>query len=432
MSTRFPTLTYVGAAVAAATVGKPWLSRQWRRAVDVLLVVLCVTMALAGSAGVPELLLAAAAGGLAGTAVLVALGAPNRRPTPATIRDGLVGAGLAVQRLDVERAVGGRAQLYRVATGGRGGVRQGVQPGQSRRRPALPLVPHRRAQGAGCSRRRRWRATWSTRRCCCCSPSVAASLARRCVPSSPCPMARRCWRWRTSADADWTRWRPTTSTPRCSMRCGGRSTALHRCGVSHGALRAANVLVTDAGQVRLIDLGAGSTAADPEGPVDRPGRAARFTGIRRRSGVRGRVRGACPHGRRSGRSDAVPAAARPVRGDPPCGPEVDAQGPPQHGRRDDDPRSGAAGAAGQGSTPHRRHDRHPDRGLLHPAAATGERRRQRLGPGIGELVVARRRRGDVGVHLPRRGGRHDRRGAPSRCRSCRRCRSRWPPRSSTA
>ncbi len=34
ISTRFPSLAYLGAAVAAATVGKPWLSRRWRRAAD--------------------------------------------------------------------------------------------------------------------------------------------------------------------------------------------------------------------------------------------------------------------------------------------------------------------------------------------------------------------------------------------------------------
>ena len=116
ISTRFPSLAYVGAAVAAGTVGKPWLSRRWRRALDVSLVVLGATMAVAGSAGLPELVLAAAAGGAAGAAILVAVGAPNRWPAPAEVAAALGGAGLDVVQLDVERAVGGRAQLYRVAT----------------------------------------------------------------------------------------------------------------------------------------------------------------------------------------------------------------------------------------------------------------------------------------------------------------------------
>ena len=258
LSTRFPTLSYLGAAAAAATVGKPWLSRRWRRAVDVLLAVLGVTMALAGSAGVPELLLAAAAGGLAGTAVLIAVGAPNRRPSPATIRDGLTGAGIAVQRLDVERAVGGRAQLYRVDDGGWAGVRQGVQPGQSRRRSALPLYRTVVLRDAGAS-----------------STSSASDVEHEALllllaerGGVACPAVRAMVAL------------PDGSTVLAMEDVGGcrldtvaaddvdaatldavwtQVDALHRCGVSHGALRAANVLVTAAG-VRLIDLGAGSAA----------------------------------------------------------------------------------------------------------------------------------------------------------------------------
>ena len=45
----------------------------------------CV-MALGGTAGVPELLLALAAGATVGAALLVVFGAPNRRPTPADVR----------------------------------------------------------------------------------------------------------------------------------------------------------------------------------------------------------------------------------------------------------------------------------------------------------------------------------------------------------
>jgi undecaprenyl-diphosphatase len=111
-STRFPTLAYLGGASAAAAAGGPWLPRPWRRASAVALGVLVATMALAGSAGVPELLLALAAGGATGAALLVAVGAPNRRPSPAMVAAGLRRAGFDVTHLTLERAVGGRAQLY--------------------------------------------------------------------------------------------------------------------------------------------------------------------------------------------------------------------------------------------------------------------------------------------------------------------------------
>jgi glycosyltransferase 2 family protein len=119
-STRFPPLAYVGGASAATTAGGPWLSRPWRRAAGVGLGVLVITMALAGSAGVPQVLLALAAGAATGSALLVAVGAPNRRPSPAVVAAGLRSAGLDVTDLTLERAVGGRSQLYSAnATGDR-------------------------------------------------------------------------------------------------------------------------------------------------------------------------------------------------------------------------------------------------------------------------------------------------------------------------
>src|SRR3954454_669558 len=111
-TTRFPTLPYLTGAAAVTMVGKPSLSRSWRRAGDLALSGLALAMAIAGIAGVPELALAAAAGATAGAAVLVVFGAPNRRPTPAAVAAALAGAGLPVRDLDLRRAEGGRTQLY--------------------------------------------------------------------------------------------------------------------------------------------------------------------------------------------------------------------------------------------------------------------------------------------------------------------------------
>ncbi len=113
VSSRFPSVAALTGFFTALTVGSPWLSRQWRRAANLGVAGVATTMALAGTAGVPELLLSLAVGGAAGSAVLIVLGAPNRRPTPAAIAAALGEAGFDVQRLDLERAVGGRSQLYR-------------------------------------------------------------------------------------------------------------------------------------------------------------------------------------------------------------------------------------------------------------------------------------------------------------------------------
>jgi glycosyltransferase 2 family protein len=111
-STRFPSLGYLTAAAAVAMVGKPWLSRQWRRATDIALLGVALVMAVAGSAGVPAILLAASAGAALGAALLAGFGAPNRRPAPATVAAALTESGIDVSGLTLQRAVGGRSQLY--------------------------------------------------------------------------------------------------------------------------------------------------------------------------------------------------------------------------------------------------------------------------------------------------------------------------------
>jgi glycosyltransferase 2 family protein len=115
VSSRFPSAGYLAAAASMTTVGKPWLSRAWRRAADRALLALVLTMIIAGTSGLAELLLALTAGCVAGAGVLVAVGAPNRRPSPMLVADGLRRSGLDVVALALERAVGGRSQLYRAS-----------------------------------------------------------------------------------------------------------------------------------------------------------------------------------------------------------------------------------------------------------------------------------------------------------------------------
>ena len=112
LSSRFPSLPFLAAVAAVATLGKPWLSRSWRRSCDWGVVVLAGAMAIAGTAGVPEVALAVASGAGAGAAVLVVFGAPNRRPAPAAVAGSLREAGLAVTDLELQLAPTGRAQRY--------------------------------------------------------------------------------------------------------------------------------------------------------------------------------------------------------------------------------------------------------------------------------------------------------------------------------
>ena len=158
--------SYVAGASAAAVVGKPWLARGWRRAVDLAGIVLIVTMAVAGNVErARSCLLALAVGGAVGAALLVGFGAPNRRPSPAIVASTLRDAGLAGDR--PEPRARGRGPIAALSDVERRRVtllREGLRPGQSRRRSALPRLPHdrvprleRRAAGDDAGVRRRAR-----------------------------------------------------------------------------------------------------------------------------------------------------------------------------------------------------------------------------------------------------------------------------------
>ncbi len=224
LSSRFPSLSYLAGAAAVSTLGKPWLSRPWRRSADWGVVVLAGAMAIAGTAGIPEVALAVAAGAAAGASVLVMFGAPNRRPTPNTVAGSLREAGLPVTDLSLQLAPSGRAQRY-VATMTDGpplfikvyaqdardadllyrGYRTLMLRGPGDEPPSTSLSHDVEHQALLLMLARR-----AGVRC----PEVEASHG----------WATVLWRWRWSASTAScsTPCRPTRSTTRCSMRSGAR------------------------------------------------------------------------------------------------------------------------------------------------------------------------------------------------------------------
>ena len=259
---------YLAGAAAAAAVGKPWLvALVAAGAPTSALAVLGVVMAIAGSAGVPELLLARRArrrrrrraARRLRRAQPPAVARRGRRPRS---RDG----GLAVTGLTLERAEGGRSQLYVADTRRRRPrVRQGVRARQPRRRPPVPRLPHAHAAAVRTTtgRRRRSSTTSSTRRSCCCSRGEAGVTCPRSRRSPRCPTAR--WRSRssTSTGAASTSWRPDeidADLLDAVWHEVGRDARAR--GSRTGRLRAANVLVAD-GRPVLIDLGFGEESATP-------------------------------------------------------------------------------------------------------------------------------------------------------------------------
>ncbi|HEV8219099.1 MAG TPA: lysylphosphatidylglycerol synthase domain-containing protein [Streptosporangiaceae bacterium] len=96
-STAFPAPALLAAAVAVVVAAAPWLSRPWRRAAWLALLLAGAARLLTGAVLPAELILALAAGVTAGAAVLVTLGVPDRRIGPAGIVAALRHAGLPVE-----------------------------------------------------------------------------------------------------------------------------------------------------------------------------------------------------------------------------------------------------------------------------------------------------------------------------------------------
>jgi tRNA A-37 threonylcarbamoyl transferase component Bud32 len=94
----FPSVWGVAAVAAGLTAAAPWLSRSWRRVGWALLVGTMLT-ALVNSPVSFAWLGAAVIGWLSGAAVLVAMGAPSRRPSAQAVVDGLSTVGMPLRRL---------------------------------------------------------------------------------------------------------------------------------------------------------------------------------------------------------------------------------------------------------------------------------------------------------------------------------------------
>jgi hypothetical protein len=95
-SAAFPAPALFASAAAVVVAAAPWLSRPWRRAAWLALLLAAAARLVAGAALPMELILALAAGATVGAAVLVTFGVPDRRIGPAGIGAALRRAGLPV------------------------------------------------------------------------------------------------------------------------------------------------------------------------------------------------------------------------------------------------------------------------------------------------------------------------------------------------
>jgi len=96
-SAAFPGPALIAGAVAVIVAASPWLSRPWRRAAWLTLLLVVVVRLVTGTVLPMELLLAFATGLTVGAAVLVAFGVPDRRMGADAIAEALRAAGLPAE-----------------------------------------------------------------------------------------------------------------------------------------------------------------------------------------------------------------------------------------------------------------------------------------------------------------------------------------------
>ena len=95
----FPSAVGIAVLAALLTATAPWSSRRWRRVGWLAVLGLTLTRFLTTAVSFDSLR-AVLIGWFAGSATLVALGAPQRRPTAATISAGLGAVGLPLERIE--------------------------------------------------------------------------------------------------------------------------------------------------------------------------------------------------------------------------------------------------------------------------------------------------------------------------------------------
>ena len=94
----FPTAIGLAVTAAVATAAAPWLARRWRRLAWVLILLSAFSRFLVAPVAFDSLR-GLLIGWFSGSAALVALGGPTRRPTAAAVAEGMAAAGVPLGRL---------------------------------------------------------------------------------------------------------------------------------------------------------------------------------------------------------------------------------------------------------------------------------------------------------------------------------------------
>ena len=260
----FPVPALFASAAAVVVAAAPWLSRPWRRVAWLTLLLAAVARILAGTMLPMQLILALAAGVTVGAAVLVAFGVPDRRIGPTEIAAALRAAGVPVTSVRPAEVEGKGSRKFAAAAAD--GRRLFVKALGSDQRDADLLYRAYRAV--------RLRNVGDTRP----AASLFHAVERQALVGV---MAERAGVSVPGVDRivrvgdtallvlDWVDGCSLDRHPAGQMgddllaRLWAEVGTLHRAGIAHRSLRAANVLVTPAGPPMIVDFGFSELAATP-------------------------------------------------------------------------------------------------------------------------------------------------------------------------
>ena len=258
----FPAPALFASAAAVVVAAAPWLSRPWRRVAWLTLLLAAAARLLAGTALPMQLVLALATGVTVGAAVLVAFGVPDRRIGPAEIAAALRLAGLPVTSVRPAEVETKGSRKFAAATAD--GRRLFIKALGSDQRDADLLYRAYRAV--------RLRNVGDTRPAASLFQAVerqalAGVMAERAGVSVPGvdrivragDTALLVMEWVDGCSLD--RLPAGQVGDDLLARLWAEVGRLHRAGIAHRSLRAANVMVSPAGQPRIVDFGFSELAA---------------------------------------------------------------------------------------------------------------------------------------------------------------------------
>ena len=254
-SAAFPGPLVFAAATAVIVAASPWLSRPWRRTAWLTLLLIVVVRLVTGTALPMELLLAFATGLTVGAAVLVAFGVPDRRIGADGIAEALRAAGLPAESVWPADVVSKGSRPF--AAAGADGQRWFIKALGSDQRDADLLYRAYRAV--------RLRNVGDTRPALSLFQAVeqqalAGVMAERAGVTVP-----RVDRLIRAGDTallvmEWVDGTPLEQLPAGQIsddllvRLWTDADRLHKAGIAHRSLRAANVLVGQDGQPTIVDF----------------------------------------------------------------------------------------------------------------------------------------------------------------------------------